>query len=116
MSRAIGNNKERDALTYLKKQGLKLVTQNYHTRSGEIDLIMRDKNILVFIEVRLRKNQHYGNSLESITYSKQQKLIKTAEHYLLAHPSKHLDYRFDVIAIDQLPETSIMWVQNVMGI
>ncbi|MBN1684447.1 MAG: YraN family protein [Gammaproteobacteria bacterium] len=95
----LGRKAEDGACEYLKKQGLKLITRNYCCRLGEIDLIMRDGKILVFIEVRLRSNLSYGTGLESVTRSKQQKIIRAAEYYLLIN---HLTYkvscRFDIVS------------------
>ena len=70
------------ACNYLSKQGLILVSRNYYCRLGEIDIIMRDKNYLVFVEVRYRNNSLFGCGAESVTLSKQTKLIKTAQFYL----------------------------------
>ncbi len=105
----IGQQAEQQALAYLEKQGLKLVTQNYHSRRGEIDLIMEQSNTLVFIEVRYRKSIKYGSALESINSQKQMRIIHTAQHYLQQHPSKHAAYRFDVVAINP---SNINWVKD----
>lgn len=93
-----GKDAENFACDYLIKQGLVFIESNYFCRRGEIDLIMNDKNTLVFVEVRYRKNNHYGDAKESITYKKQQKLQITALHYM---QKNNLDRqaRFDVIAI-----------------
>ena len=70
-----GLEAEKLAATFLTEHGLKLVAQNYHCRFGEIDLIMKDGKTLVFIEVRLRSNNQFGDAGSSITPQKQQKLI-----------------------------------------
>ena len=99
-STTIGQQAEQHALNFLKQQGLKLITRNYHCRLGEIDLIMTDQQALVFIEVRYRKSQHYGSSAETVTTSKQKKIIHTAEHYLLHEINTATPAcRFDVVAI-----------------
>jgi putative endonuclease len=108
MSLSIGNHYENLALNYLKARGLSLVVRNYRSRYGEIDLIMQDKNYLVFVEVRYRQSQQYGSSIESINHIKQQKLIKTAQYYLLKHPQNR-PCRFDVIGINQ---QSLTWIKN----
>jgi len=82
-SSSIGQKAEQEALNFLKQQGLKLITQNYYCRQGEIDLVMSDQQTLVFIEVRYRKSHHYGSSAESVTINKQKKIIHTAVLYLL---------------------------------
>ena len=72
---------EKLAATFLVNHGLKFVTQNYHCKYGEIDLIMKEAKTLVFVEVRLRSNSQFGCAAASITPQKQQKLILTAQHY-----------------------------------
>ncbi len=102
MSRDIGTAMELKALNFLRKQGLELLQRNFNTRMGEIDLIMTDQDTLVFIEVRYRQNQNYGSALESVNFTKQQKLIKTAQYFL--QTQKHyqkLHCRFDVIAFSK---------------
>lgn len=109
MSRVIGACHENQALTFLKRHGLQLITRNYACRLGEIDLIMRDGNCLVFVEVRYRQHRLYGGSSASVTSQKQQRLIRAAQLFLQLHPQyAELPCRFDLIAIDQ----SIEWLQN----
>lgn len=99
-SAVIGQETEQQALNFLQQQGLTLIARNYHCRRGEIDLIMDDQQTLVFIEVRYRKNAHFGSSTESITAAKQQKIITTAEHYLQHKVKGQIPAcRFDVVAI-----------------
>ncbi len=103
------------ACHYLQQQNLKLISQNYHCRRGEIDLIMQDQQTLVFIEVRYRKNAYFGSALESVNHAKQQKIITTAEYYLLQNKDDYSDYRFDVIAImptQANADPEITWVKN----
>ena len=101
---------EKQALAYLQEQGLSLICRNYYCRFGEIDLIMRDQDTLVFIEVRYRKNNDFGGALASITKRKQDKIVKTAKHYL-AQLDNEPYCRFDAIAIDQ-QSLSPQWIQN----
>ncbi len=74
---------------------------------------MRDGSTIAFIEVKYRRSRHYGHAQESVTYSKQQKLIKTAHHWLLAnHYSPYdTDYRFDVVAIHG-EQNEIEWLKS----
>jgi putative endonuclease len=99
-----GNHAEDACCAWLKKQGLKLLTRNYHSRRGELDLVMQDGKTVVFIEVRYRKNDLYGGALESVTPAKQQKLRATAEQYL-QQETRLLNGRFDVVAMT--PATNI---------
>ena len=97
----IGKDAEQKALAYLKRQGLKLISQNYHCRFGEIDLIMQDKEQLVFIEVRSRRHRNWGGAVLSVDVHKQKKLIKTASYFLSQQKSSNLPVcRFDVIAFE----------------
>ncbi|KTD76479.1 YraN family protein [Legionella waltersii] len=97
----LGKQAEHKALVFLEEKGLALILQNYRCRMGEIDLIMRDGQYLVFIEVRSRKRNEYGGGIESITYSKQKKIMTATQHYLTQFrlAEKH-PIRFDVISID----------------
>jgi len=96
----IGQLAEHQALNFLQQQGLRLIARNYHCRLGEIDLIMEEQKTLVFIEVRYRKDSSFGSSAESVTPIKQQKIIRTAEHYLLHKVATQVPAcRFDVVAI-----------------
>ena len=111
-----GQQAEQRALEYLQAQGLKKLQTNFSCKSGEIDLIMLDQNILVFIEVRYRKNQQFGHPLETIDNRKQQKLLKTIQYFLLKRPefNQHL-CRIDAIAINsqvQSGQETIEWIKN----
>lgn len=99
-SRDIGRLAEQLALHYLQSRGLKLVTRNFHCRFGEIDLILTERDILVFTEVRYRKQQTFGSGAESVDARKQQKLQASAAYFLQRHPafSRH-PCRFDVVAL-----------------
>ena len=105
-----GLEAEKLAATFLASHGLKLVTQNYHCKYGEIDLIMKDAKTLVFIEVRLRSNSQFGSAGASITPQKQQKLILTAQHYLQQHGD--CQCRFDAILMSKADVSHIEWVRN----
>lgn len=90
---------ENIALKYLEKNKLTLINRNFHTRFGEIDLIMKDGDTLTFIEVRFRKSSAYGSASETVNTAKQLKIIKSAEVFLTQNQGWHLNSRFDVIAI-----------------
>ena len=100
-NRAIGTKYEGKAMEYLIEKGYSELGRNYYSRYGEIDLICRDKNKgeIVFVEVKYRKSIEYGSGLESITRSKQRKLVKTAFLYLKDKKIKDTPYRFDIISI-----------------
>lgn len=100
---------ENYAYDYLQQQGLTPITRNYRSQVGEIDLIMQDQEELVFVEVRYRKNDHFGSALESVTYSKQQKIIKTAELYLQKHYRSYPPCRYDILSITG---SRLEWLKN----
>ncbi len=96
----IGYQKEKQALKYLKKQGLYFVVRNYITKLGEIDIVMLDSDILVFVEVRFRYDDNYGSALISVNRKKQIKIMRAAQYFLSMH-QQYIDSvcRFDVVAI-----------------
>ncbi|HEY9132622.1 MAG TPA: YraN family protein [Dyella sp.] len=105
--RSIGNTYEEQACTALQREGLTVLDRNYHTRYGELDLVMLDRDIVVFVEVRFRGSQHGGSAAESITASKRKKLILAARYWLAAHPRHaRLSCRFDVVSYDGPAEVS----------
>ena len=94
-----GAQAEDNAERFLSQHGLVILEKNYRCKAGEIDLIMQHADMLVFIEVRLRTHQAFANAAESVTIRKQQKIIKTAQHYLQQHQlTDKANCRFDVIA------------------
>jgi len=109
---ATGKQAETSACKYLQAQGLTLVERNYLCKRGEIDLIMRDKHSTVFVEVRYRRNDRFGNGAESVDWRKQAKLLATAEHYLQQHPKAAQNAcRFDVVAITtENGQQTIDWI------
>lgn len=113
-AQTIGQLSEKIALEHLKKQGLKHIASNFRCKLGEIDIIMRDKDNLVFVEVRCRNNETFGTALETVTQHKQNKLIKAAQYYLQANNLLNTENcRFDVLAITNLMYTpKIEWIKN----
>ena len=109
-----GNSAETLAEKHLIKQGLVAIKSNYRCKAGEIDLLMRESDTLVFIEVRYRSNPFFGSAAESITPQKIQRIRKTAEHFLLAHRQyAHLFVRFDVFAVSaQTDKQEILWIKD----
>ena len=116
MSQQIGFAAETFGCDYLLAQGLRLVRSNYRSRLGEIDLIMRDGDYLVFVEVRARCSNLFGGPLASVTASKQKKIIKTALCYLSATKSHDKPpVRFDVLGIEGTP-SRVTWIKNAFGV
>ena len=114
MSRVIGQNAELRACEYLQQNGLKLMQQNYYSRFGEIDIIMQDKNdsnAIVFVEVKERKSG-ISHAIESITPSKQRKIVKAAQFFLLKL-GYDVNCRFDAVALDG--NGNIEWLKNIIN-
>ena len=109
-----GQAAEQRALDYLRQQGLKLIASNYRSRFGEIDLILRDGDVLVFTEVRLRSSEDFGGARASITVTKQARLIKTAQQYLMqfARPPA---CRFDVVLLGAVNSGTIEWIRDAFS-
>jgi putative endonuclease len=110
---AAGKDAERFAETFLQQRGLKLVERNYRCRFGEIDLIMRDRDCLVFIEVRLRSSPAFGGAVASINAAKRSKLIKAAQHYLACLDRVPV-CRFDAVLLTGPEGAAVEWIQGAI--
>lgn len=109
---AQGTAAEELACRYLEARGLTLVTRNFRCRTGELDLIMRDREQLVFVEVRSRGHTRYGTPAESVTHRKQQRLLRAAAFYL-QRQRLDLPCRFDVVAILHAEhEPRLEWIRD----
>ena len=112
-TRATGNRAEDLAARYLRKHKLKLVERNYLCKVGELDLIMLDGEYLVFVEVRHRRDHHFGGALESVDQFKQAKLRRAAEHYLQATKTTDCPCRFDILCVNgNLNQPEFDWIKN----
>jgi len=119
---SIGRQKEQQAEVWLKKQKIKIIDQNFTCKGGEIDLIGLTKannaqeQTLIFFEVKYRKNSQYGHPSEFVTPLKQQRIIHSAELFLLKHPKlNQLPMRFDVITFEG-DQTEPDWIQDAFGV
>jgi len=113
-TKTIGDDAESLALAYLQRQGLVLVQRNYrvalgpHARGAEVDLILRERDgTLVFVEVRSRAAAEHGGALASVSSTKQRRVVRAAQHYLL-RLAVLPPCRFDVVALDG---GQISWVK-----
>lgn len=95
----VGNIGEQAAAHYLCQTGYEILTQKYRTKLGEIDIIAKCKDTLVFVEVKARRSTRCGFPAESVTHRKQQKIMNTAMYYLNSTKQNHSYCRFDVIEI-----------------
>lgn len=102
------------AANYLIAQGLEIITRNFHTREGEIDIIAQENGTLVFVEVKTRATLEKGYPEEAVTQTKLDHLYKAADKFVLEHP-EFADWRMDVIAIVGKPEANspeIEWYKD----
>ncbi len=106
-----GRLAEDRALAYLNTQGLVLIKRNFRSRRGEIDLIMRDADTLVFVEVRRRRSRHFGGAAASITAVKRARLWQCAQFFLQRYPSPPA-CRFDAVCIDG---EVLTWLRHVFS-
>jgi len=118
-TKAVGDDAESLALTWLQARGLALVQRNYRVargpraRGGEIDLILRDRDgTLVFVEVRARRSTAQGGAAATVGSAKQRALIFAAQHYLMRFDALP-PCRFDVVAIDG---GRVEWLKGAFGL
>lgn len=104
-NRQVGQRGESLAADYLGRLGYLVQERNFHTRFGEIDLICRDGQDLVFVEVKARTSRRFGAPEEAITWSKRRKLRLAIATYLEANQPRFRRLRLEVVAIDLEPET-----------
>ena len=114
--RAEGRRSEDRAADFLAARGYELVERNFTSRYGEIDLICRDGDTLVFVEVKMRRPSSYGTAEEAVSLTKQRRLISAAEDYLQKSGASEVPARFDVVAIDQLAgdDRAIRLIKNAI--
>lgn len=114
MTRDVGARWEDAALAHLSRTGLELLTRNFTCRLGELDLVMRDRDCVVFVEVRYRGSGMRGGGVASVGVAKRAKLIRAAQVYLLAHPQlAQLPCRFDVIGCGgSLQQPQLEWIPS----
>lgn len=94
-----GRRGERIAAEFLRRQGYAILAQNYRKRCGEVDIVARDGDTLVFVEVKTRSSTIFGKGYEAVDYRKQRKLTRIAEEYLVRHDLCTSPARFDVISV-----------------
>ena len=99
LNRLLGNRGERLAARYLRRQGYRILSRQYRTRLGELDLIAMDRECIVFVEVKTRRSDAAGQPIEAITHQKQKKLTQLALTYLKRYGLLEHAARFDVVAL-----------------
>lgn len=109
-TRAKGARGEEIARKYLKKQGLKILDMNFRSKMGEIDIIAKEKDTLVFVEVKSSMNTHFGSPLDWVPLKKQKRIIRVSQAYMLIKGLNKSSIRYDVISID--PDRNICHVRD----
>ena len=107
-----GKTSEIIASNYLKKKGYKILKTNYKNKLGEIDIIAKDKNCLVFVEVKARMSRKFGDPFEAINVEKQNKIRAVATIYLMQNRLMETNCRFDAIAVLGEMDEDIKHVEN----
>lgn len=100
----------------IRRAGMRILARNWRCRLGEIDLIVEDAGVTVFVEVRQRSSRRYGGAAESITAAKRARLIAAAQHYLAGRRERSC--RFDVMLIDGTGSceiANIAWIRDAFG-
>ncbi len=106
---------EDEAAKYLERRDCQLLGRSFRCRFGEIDLIVRDREVICFVEVKYRRSLGFGGAAHSLPISKQRKLIKTAQFFLLRYPNlANHPMRFDALLIQRQPNGSnhYNWIKN----
>jgi putative endonuclease len=118
-SQRLGRQAELSAERYLAAQGLRTVARNHRFARGEIDIVMLDGSMLVFVEVRHRGSDRFGSGAESVFTIKQQRLVATAQHFLQTHAEHaHRSCRFDVAVVSIANEAAagsgdgVEWIRD----
>jgi len=110
-----GGRAETLAAEFLAARGVAIVERNFRRRCGEIDLIARDGDVLVFVEVRLRTRRDFGGAAASITAAKRARMAAAAGLYL-ARLRRTPPCRFDALLLDALDPSRIEWLKDVLQV
>ncbi len=110
---AIAKTGEALAVTHLKARGYKILDQNYRAARGEIDLVVKDGDFIVFVEVKTRRSLKFGTPQAAVTKQKQQQISKVALVYLQTHNLLDTPCRFDVIAIHLSPQLKLLKLEQI---
>ena len=112
-SARLGRRAERAAARYLRCRGLRIITRNYRTGAGEIDLVMRHGNELVFVEVRFRSRTDFGDGAATVDRNKQRRVIRAATHFVAHHERTTTPCRFDVVSVSRPHyRLRLEWIRN----
>jgi len=112
-NRTIGTEYEERAVMYLRQQGMHILERNFRNQKGEIDIIAKDGEYIVFIEVKYRRSEQKGTPAEAVTYAKQKTICRVADFYRLKHGlGEFTPIRYDVVACS---EDEVTWYPNAFA-
>ncbi|SDZ02498.1 putative endonuclease [Proteiniborus ethanoligenes] len=103
---------EKLAYNYLSNNDYTILEKNFRAKVGEIDIIAKKNEVIVFIEVKTRNNNNYGRPYESVNYRKQHKIVWTAQSYINLKKLSNYQFRFDIIEVYLKPNIRINHIQN----
>nr|WP_321466864.1 YraN family protein [uncultured Desulfobulbus sp.] len=112
-SQGTGQWGEAQATEHLKRCGYTILTTNYRKRFGEIDIIAQKEGVLVFVEVKCRRHNHFGSPFEAVDLRKQQRICRVAMEYMQVHHGGECSARFDVIAVRPGPGTDTAQIEHI---
>lgn len=110
--RVQGEYFEKLALDFLEKEGFSLLDKNFYCKYGEIDIILRKSDLIVFVEVKQRSSKNFGSGFEAISSTKQKRMYLTAQTFLYKHNLKNFNFRFDAVVFDE--NNRYNWIKNIM--
>lgn len=111
----IGKQGETLAEDYLRQQNYKIVEKNFRCKLGEIDIIAKDRHLVVFVEVRTKTSDAYGPAYNTVTYSKRKQVKRVALYYISKHNLVNTQFRFDVIGIILNPQTGHHHIDHIQN-
>lgn len=97
--RVLGTDGERAAEEFLRRRRYTIVERNYRCRAGEVDLVALDGTTVVFVEVKTRRGEGYGNPLDAVDPRKQRQVCRAAQQFLAEHRLQDREARFDVVGV-----------------
>ena len=113
--RAVGNYGESIAVEYLKKKAYKIIERNFRCPFGEIDIIAKENNTIVFVEVKSRKSKDFALPEQAVDRNKQKNIIKVAQYFLNKNNLRNVPCRFDIVSFIE-NESEIKLIRNAFEI
>jgi putative endonuclease len=108
----LGRKGEKISIDFLKEKGYQILERNYRFGHKEIDIVAKDKNTVVFVEVKTGKSKKFGEPFERVNSNKRKKLIQVAQAFIQENEINGCDFRFDVISVDLKGEKKIEHIEN----